>query len=206
MLQYSGAANFLEPRWWNVGAAKLGGEDLNYLGVAGLRIAGGQGILIIAVCQVCRRSRSFVRRRARTALHTAQPDTPSRRQVLLMFGPEYARSCGIEALEPLGVYLPGDKNYPGNQESAIARVFGGNEVARCQDAADKSHDHEYALSDAGGILFDPFGLSKDVAAFEDNKVKEIKNGRLAMVAWAGFFAQVSLVWCLLDVSSGMTMQ
>ena len=35
-----------------MGAAKLGGEDLNYLGVAGLRIAGGQGILIIAICQV----------------------------------------------------------------------------------------------------------------------------------------------------------
>lgn len=34
-------------------------------------------------------------------------------QVLLMFGPEYARACGIEALEPLGLYLPGDKNYPG---------------------------------------------------------------------------------------------
>ena len=34
-------------------------------------------------------------------------------QVLLMFGPEYARSCGIDALEPLGIYLPGDKNYPG---------------------------------------------------------------------------------------------
>lgn len=34
-------------------------------------------------------------------------------QVLLMAGPEYARACGIEALEPLGIYLPGDKNYPG---------------------------------------------------------------------------------------------
>lgn len=33
-------------------------------------------------------------------------------QVLLMFGPEYARSCGIDALEPLGIYLPGDPNYP----------------------------------------------------------------------------------------------
>lgn len=30
-----------------------------------------------------------------------------------MFGPEYARACGIAALEPLGVFLPGDKNYPG---------------------------------------------------------------------------------------------
>lgn len=31
-----------------------------------------------------------------------------------MFGPEYARACGIAALEPLGVFLPGDKNYPGD--------------------------------------------------------------------------------------------
>jgi light-harvesting complex II chlorophyll a/b binding protein 7 len=36
-----------------VGAAKaFSGEDLNYLGVAGFRIAGGQGIAIIAICQV----------------------------------------------------------------------------------------------------------------------------------------------------------
>ena len=56
-------------------------------------------------------------------------------------------------------------------------------------------DFETAAA-AGGILFDPFGLSKDVATFEDNKVKEIKNGRLAMVAWAGFFAQVRSFRCL----------
>ncbi|KAK9818914.1 hypothetical protein WJX81_000231 [Elliptochloris bilobata] len=82
-LQYTGVTSFAEPRWWAVGAAKLNGEDLNYLGVSGLRIAGGQGILIIAFCQV-----------------------------LLMFGPEYARACGSGALEPLGIALP-DKNYPG---------------------------------------------------------------------------------------------
>lgn len=51
-LQLSGVTSFPESRWWSVGAAKLSGEDLNYLGVAGFRIAGGQGILIIAVCQV----------------------------------------------------------------------------------------------------------------------------------------------------------
>lgn len=34
-------------------------------------------------------------------------------QVLLMFGPEFARSKGTGALEPLGIYLPGDINYPG---------------------------------------------------------------------------------------------
>ncbi|XP_058725445.1 chlorophyll a-b binding protein 7, chloroplastic isoform X2 [Vicia villosa] len=74
----------------------------------------------------------------------------------LQVGPEYARYCGIEALEPLGIYLPGDINYP------------------------------------GGALFDPLSLSKDPEAFEDLKVKEIKNGRLAMMAWLGFFMQAAV--------------
>ncbi|XP_061989060.1 chlorophyll a-b binding protein 7, chloroplastic isoform X2 [Rosa rugosa] len=74
----------------------------------------------------------------------------------LKVGPEYARYCGIEALEPLGIYLPGDINYP------------------------------------GGELFDPLNLSKDPVAFEELKVKEIKNGRLAMVAWLGFYSQAAL--------------
>lgn len=76
--------------------------------------------------------------------------------ILQQVGPEYARYCGIEALEPLGIYLPGDINYP------------------------------------GGLLFDPLGLSNDPIAFEDLKVKEIKNGRLAMVAWLGFYLQAAL--------------
>ncbi|WPT17714.1 Chlorophyll a-b binding protein 7 [Picochlorum sp. SENEW3] len=77
--------DFPEPRWWNVGAYKLqSNEDLNYFGIEGLRIAGNQGVLVIFLCQI-----------------------------LLMFGPEYARSRGREALEPLGIFLPGDKNYPG---------------------------------------------------------------------------------------------
>lgn len=74
----------------------------------------------------------------------------------LKVGPEYARYCGIEALEPLGIYLPGDINYP------------------------------------GGTLFDPLNLSGNPATFEELKVKEIKNGRLAMVAWLGFYAQAAV--------------
>eukprot|EP01025_Chloroclados_australasicus_P029479 TRINITY_DN29479_c0_g1_i1.p1 TRINITY_DN29479_c0_g1~~TRINITY_DN29479_c0_g1_i1.p1 ORF type:complete len:330 (-),score=36.41 TRINITY_DN29479_c0_g1_i1:364-1353(-) len=125
VLQYNGVTQFLEPVWWNVGYAKLStGEDLNYLGLTGVRVAGSQGVAIIAFCQV-----------------------------ILMFGPEYARYCGIDALVPVGVFLPGDKNYP------------------------------------GGKLFDPLGLSENPAAFEELRIKEIKNGRLAMVAWLGLATQ-----------------
>uniref|UniRef100_A0A1J3EBE1 Chlorophyll a-b binding protein, chloroplastic n=1 Tax=Noccaea caerulescens TaxID=107243 RepID=A0A1J3EBE1_NOCCA len=127
ILDLTGAFHFAEPVWWRVGYSKLQGETLDYLGIPGLHVAGSQGVIVIAICQA-----------------------------LLMVGPEYARYCGIEALEPLGIYLPGDINYP------------------------------------GGTLFDPLKLSEDPVAFEDLKVKEIKNGRLAMVAWLGFYAQAAL--------------
>lgn len=52
VLQYTGLSTFSEARWQYVGYAKLQGEDLNYFGIPGLRIAGNQGVLIIAVCQV----------------------------------------------------------------------------------------------------------------------------------------------------------
>ncbi|GMH04989.1 hypothetical protein Nepgr_006829 [Nepenthes gracilis] len=127
LLDLIGTFHFVEPIWWRVGYSKLKGDTLDYLGIPGLHLAGSQGVIIIAICQV-----------------------------LLMVGPEYARYCGIEALEPLGIYLPGDINYP------------------------------------GGILFDPLNLSKDPVAFVELKVKEIKNGRLAMVAWLGFYVQAAV--------------
>ncbi|XP_047983224.1 chlorophyll a-b binding protein 7, chloroplastic isoform X2 [Salvia hispanica] len=127
ILDLIGAFHFVEPVWWRVGYSKLKGDTLDYLGIPGLHLAGSQGVLIIAICQA-----------------------------ILMVGPEYARYCGIEALEPLGIYLPGDINYP------------------------------------GGALFDPLNLSQDPIAFEELKIKEIKNGRLAMVAWLGFYAQAAL--------------
>ncbi|BFG30491.1 hypothetical protein CerSpe_167650 [Prunus speciosa] len=127
ILDLLGAFHFVEPVWWRVGYSKLKGDTLDYLGIPGLHVAGSQGVIVIAICQA-----------------------------LLMVGPEYARYCGIEALEPLGIYLPGDVNYP------------------------------------GGELFDPLNLSRDPVAFEELKVKEIKNGRLAMVAWLGFYSQAAL--------------
>ncbi|CAI7919289.1 unnamed protein product [Closterium sp. NIES-53] len=126
-LQHYSDTAFLEAVWWRVGAAKLAGDDLDYLGVAGLHLAGGQGVVVIAIAQF-----------------------------LLMLGPEYARYTGIAALEPLGVFLPGDINHP------------------------------------GGWLFDPLGLANDAERFEDLKVREIKNGRLAMMAWVGFAAQAAV--------------
>lgn len=127
VLNLLGAFQFIEPVWWRVGYSKLKGDTLDYLGIPGLHLAGSQAVIVIAICQV-----------------------------LLMVGPEYARYCGIEALEPLGIYLPGDVNYP------------------------------------GGPPFDPLNLSKDPVTFQELKVKEIKNGRLAMVAWLGFYAQAAL--------------
>ncbi|KAI8549214.1 hypothetical protein RHMOL_Rhmol06G0009100 [Rhododendron molle] len=143
LLDLVGAFHFVEPVWWRVGYSKLKGDTLDYLGIPGLHLAGSQAVLVIAVCQALLM--------VRTQLLSFEL-FPHQMRV----GPEYARYCGIEALEPLGIYLPGDVNYP------------------------------------GGALFDPLNLAKDPVAFEELKVKEIKNGRLAMVAWLGFFAQAGL--------------
>ncbi|CAN1174222.1 hypothetical protein LINPERPRIM_LOCUS9764, partial [Linum perenne] len=42
-----------------------------------------------------------------------------------------------------------------------------------------------------GGAFDPLGFSKDPAKFEEYKLKEIKNGRLALLAFVGFCVQQS---------------
>jgi hypothetical protein len=44
-----------------------------------------------------------------------------------------------------------------------------------------------------GGAFDPLGFSKDAASFETYKLKEIKNGRLAMVAFLGEHARAVAV-------------
>lgn len=126
-----------------------------------------------------------------------------------MFGPEYARACGIAALEPLGVYLPGDKNYPGEGSRLKGCVWqaatpeggisgaGAAEQWRPTTAGIPmltAHHLACRLPShlAGGWLFDPLGLSKDAERYERMRVREIKNGRLAMVAWVGFAAQAAV--------------
>jgi light-harvesting complex I chlorophyll a/b binding protein 5 len=42
-----------------------------------------------------------------------------------------------------------------------------------------------------GASFDPFGYSKDPKVLESMKLKEIKNGRLAMMAMLGFYGQAA---------------
>ena len=75
-----------EPLWFKVGAAKLSQDiTIDYLGIQGFRIAGKQDIAVIIACQLA-----------------------------LMGGPEYARYVGINSLEPVGIFLPGDKVYPVN--------------------------------------------------------------------------------------------
>uniref|UniRef100_A0A7N2L910 Chlorophyll a-b binding protein, chloroplastic n=1 Tax=Quercus lobata TaxID=97700 RepID=A0A7N2L910_QUELO len=175
VLDILGAFHFVEPVWWRVGYSKLQfhqGDTLDYLGIPGLHLAGGQGVIVIAICQAllmfmmdCLRwgfLQSF-----RLLVHepyssflsmriVTKAETESVPGTLSQVGPEYARFCGIEELEPLGIFLPSDINYP------------------------------------GGALFDPLNLSRDPVAFEELKVKEIKNGRLAMVAWLGFYTQAAL--------------
>ena len=214
--------------WWRVGAAKAAGASLNYFGIEGFRVAGGTGILTIAVrarrgaprarrrCRVAwpfadalphpptrthkqpnsnkiarparadgrARVRAVLRHRggawcARALLAGARalaspraprpadhasfplppppppPRVPSRTQQLQKTHPTTRLTPSRSQLEPVGVFLPGDPNYP------------------------------------GGAVFDPFGFADDADAFVENQLSEIAWGRAAMVAFVGIAAQAA---------------
>ena len=128
-------------------------------------------------------------------------------QVLLMFGPEYARACGIAALEPLGIYLPGDKNYPGAcRLLGIVVGYTGSWDTRAATLcwyAPVVHRGRH-VRPVPRILHTPCLTSPQAAGCSTRLacrltqsatsacgVREIKNGRLAMVAWLGFAAQAA---------------
>jgi light-harvesting complex II chlorophyll a/b binding protein 7 len=119
-LASAGALDIGEPVWWKVGAAKLNGDVLDYAGVGGFVIAGGQGVAVIALCQL-----------------------------VLMGGPEYARYVGIRSLEPVGVYLPGDKNYPGGAPFDPFGLSDDAERFEWQKVAEIKHGRLAMLAMAG---------------------------------------------------------
>ncbi|RWR72764.1 chlorophyll a-b binding protein of LHCII type 1 isoform X1 [Cinnamomum micranthum f. kanehirae] len=155
LLDLFGIVHFVEPVWWRVGYAKLKASlsiDKKYNEI--YSSADPPEAIEFPVQGFC--GPSLVWRLTALFSFITIVQSNKAERILNEVGPEYARYCGIEALEPLGIYLPGDINYP------------------------------------GGLLFDPLGLSKNPVAFEELKVKEIKNGRLAMVAWLGFYIQAAV--------------
>ena len=117
--------------------------------------------------------------------------------------PELINPTGTEGFEPIWfktgaqIFSESGIDYLGvpgfiNAHSIIAvavvqvLLMGGAELARANAGGNvEGQDPLYP----GGKAFDPLGFSSDSESFAELKVKEIKNGRLAMVAMAGLFAQ-----------------
>eukprot|EP00854_Cymbomonas_tetramitiformis_P004772 gene4772-5834_t len=105
-------------------------------------------------------------------------------QAVEWYGPDRAKWLGPYSEGAVPSYLTGE--FPGDYgwDTAVAvrggHVVGGVDGERIGDGLDPLHP---------GEAFDPLGLADDPDTFAELKVKEIKNGRLAMFAMFGTYVQ-----------------
>jgi light-harvesting complex I chlorophyll a/b binding protein 1 len=96
---------------------------------------------------------------------------------------------GSWADAPLWAINGGSATYLGSNIPFDLTTIAGVEVVGMAIAEGRRAEADFNGRVYPGGAFDPAGMSKDAKSFETMKIKEIKNGRLAMVAFVGFICQ-----------------